>query len=163
MKQETFEEDEFLEEGDELSIDEFLSGENKFIKAPAVGESVEFILTGVKRKPAKKVKNPTTGKMMDIKLSGDNVDYYFEFLSTDDKYFEVATWQIIGKTKAIIKKIGKYGFKIKISHVADGRTAPQGTDSWKVYAEIDGSWKELKKVYNKETKEETEEWIDEEK
>ena len=146
--EEFVEEQEFLN-GDELTADEFLSGEGNFIKSPEVGEAVEFVLKSIKKIPEKKVKNPTTGKNMDIRLS--SVDYFYEFISDEGKALTVTSWQIVGKTKAILKKLGGYGHTLKIEHMADGRTAPKDVEVWKVYAEVDGTFKELNK--------ETNEWI----
>jgi len=135
-------------EGEDLTPEVFMEGSNNFIKAPAVGDSVEFVLKGVKQQKARKVKNPKTGNMMDIKLSGDGVDYYYDFIADDDKVFSCSTWQLVGKTRAIVKKLGKFGFKLKIEHVADGREISKDQDAWKVYAEVDGKFKELNKETN---------------
>ena len=133
-------------EGEDISVDDFLAGGNNFIASPEVGKSVEFVLKGVKKQKAKTVMNPKTNKPMDIGLS--KVDYYYDFLDTNDKAFSVSAWQIYGKTKAIVTKLGKFGFKVKIEHAADGRTVAPGTDAWKVYAEIDGEYKQLNKDSN---------------
>jgi len=149
MKNEEFIEDQDAFPEEDMSVDDFLAGGSNFIKSPAVGESVEFVLKGIKKQNAKKVKNPKTDKMMDITLS--SVDYYYDFTTEDDKVFSVTSWQIVGKTKAILKKLGKYGIKLKIFHAADGMKAEKGVDAWKVYAEVDGIYKELDR--------ETNEWI----
>ena len=150
------EEEKFIEDqeafndatGDTLTEEEFILGNGNFIKSPEVGESIEFVLASVKKKKAKKIKNPKTGQMMDIRLSGDDVDYYYDFIADDEKVFTCSTWQIVGKTKAIVKKLGSFGFRMKIQHVADGRKAPKGTDAWKVYADVDGEFKELDRESN---------------
>ena len=130
-------------QGEDLTAEDFMEGENNFIKSPPVGESVEFVLAKVVKQKAKKVKNPITGNMMDIGLSGDGVDYYYDFVADDDQVFSCSTWQIVGKTRAIIKKLGKFGIKLKIEHLADGREIKKGEDAWKVQTEIDGKWVEL--------------------
>ena len=136
-------------EGEDLSGDDFVKGNNSFLKSPAVGDSIEFELVGIKKMPAKKVKNPTTGKSIDIGLS--SVDYYFDFLTRDKEVFSVTSWQIVGKTKAILKKLGgKYGMMLKIEHCVDGRTAAKDTEAWKVYAFVEDGFKELDR--------ESEEW-----
>lgn len=142
------EDQEFYEEDkNSLTAEDFLSGEGDFIKNPGIGESIEFTLKSVRKQPAKKVKNPKTGKNMDISLS--SVDYYFDFISDEDKALTVNSWQVVGKTKAILKKLGgKYGIPLKIEHVLDGMKAPKGADAWKVYTKIDGVWKELDKETN---------------
>lgn len=141
------EDQESFSEGNDISADDFMAGESNFIPNPKVGESVEFVLKGVKKQNAKKVKNPKTGRNMDIQLS--SVDYYYDFLTDDDKSFSVTSWQIVGKTKAILKKLGgKYGIKLKIEHAADGMKAEKGVEAWKVYTEIDGQYKELDKETN---------------
>jgi len=147
---ETFvEEQDAFSGGDELSAEKFMEGENNFIKSPDIGEHIEFVFTSVKKQPAKKVKNPKTGNTMDIGLSGDGVDYYYDFISEDGKAFSCSTWQIVGKTKAIIKKLGgKFGVKLQIHHIADGRTIPKDQEAWKVYAEVDKKWQELDRESN---------------
>ena len=141
------EDQEFYNENNDLAADDFLTGEGNYIKNPAVGESVEFTLKSVRKQPLKKMKNPKTGRNMDIKLS--SVDYYFEFIDENDKALTVTSWQIVGKTKAIMKKLGgKYGVPLKIEHVLDGQEAPQGADAWKVYTKVDDEWKELDRETN---------------
>jgi hypothetical protein len=145
--EELVEDQDFFEDGEDMSADEFMAGEGNFIKSPAVGEEVEFVLKGIKKQTAKRITNPKTGKSMDIKLS--SVDYYYDFLSDDGKALSVTSWQIVGKTKAILKKLGGYGHKLKISHLLDGMKAPKDAEVWKVYVEIDGQFKELDRKSNK--------------
>jgi len=149
MAKNEFENDDAFDECDELTTDEFLEGDGNFIKNPAVGESVEFNLKSVTKQKSKTVKNPKTGNNMDIGLS--KVDYYYDFVSDEDKTFSCSSWQILGKVKAIVKKLGKFDVKLKLSHVADGRTVSKDEPAWEVYAEIDGEYKQLDR--------ETREWV----
>jgi hypothetical protein len=139
---------EFFEETEDLSADDFMSGEINFLKNPAVGESIEFTLSGVKKQNAKKIKNPKTGKNMDITLS--SVDYYYDFLDEDGKTLTVTSWQVVGKTKAILKKLkaSKYNVPLRITHVADGMKTAKGVDAWKVFTKVSGEWKELDREKN---------------
>jgi len=139
------EEQDTFSEGEDMAADNFIESESKFIPTPKVKDSVEFTLIGVKKQKKKQVKNPKNGKTMDIALS--KMDYYYDFISDDDgKAFACTSWQILGKTKAIIKKLGgKYGVKLKFSHIADGREVK---DAWKVYAEVEGEYKELDEESN---------------
>lgn len=139
--------DEKLENQDDtLSLDDFLAGEGNYVKSPAVGEYIVLDLEAIRKMPAKKVKNPKTGKNMDITLS--SVDYYYDFLLKDGREFTCTAWQIVGKTKAILKKLKTYDVSLKITHLADGQKTSKDEDAWEVEAMINGKFMKLDKESN---------------
>lgn len=138
-----------VQENDGLSLEEFTENQT-YIKNPAVGSSVEFVLKKIVQVPAKKVKKPN-GQNMDVKLS--SVDYFYEFVTTEDKVYTCTYWQVVGKVKAILKKVKKInGLPLKIEHVFDGHgnDVPKGQELYKVYTKLEGSneWKQLNKETN---------------
>lgn len=142
MKEEKFVEDQeaFEADGENVDFNEFITG-GKFLKNPKIGESVEFTIKSIVKKPSKVVVNPKTKKKMNIGLSG--ITYYYEFNTIKDEVYSPMAWEVVGKIKAIGKKLGHLeNVALKITHIRDGREESD-EDAYKVEAMVDGSWKQL--------------------
>lgn len=138
-----FETEDMTQEGELMDFDEFISGDNSFIKNPEVGQSVEFTVKEIRKMPSKKVAIPGK-KPFEVTLS--SVDYFYDIITTEDKIYSVTKWQIVGKLKAIGRKLGKLNsVQLKIEHAADGFAAKTKVEAWKVYAMVDGKYKQLGK------------------
>lgn len=143
MEDEKFVQDqETFSDGEDMSFDDFTKG-GSFLKNPAVGESIEFTLSKIIKKKAKKVVNPKNPKKsFDVKMSG--VDYYYEFITSKSETYTPLSWQIIGKVKAIGRKLGHLqGLNLKISHVADGFKDKDAQEIYKVYVKNNDKYQEL--------------------
>lgn len=137
------EQENFSDSGSEQSFEEFTTGGN-FLKNPAVGSSIEFTLSKIVKQKAKTVVHPQNPKIkFDVKLS--KVDYYFDLVTADGSTYTPLAWQVIGKIKAIGRKLGHLqGVDFKISHIADGFKDKTAKEVYKVYAkQADGKYYEL--------------------
>lgn len=147
MVETDFEQEDVTQEeaqGQLVEFDEFITGESSFLKSPAVGEAVEFTVKEIRKMPAKKVAIP--GKKPFV-VSLSSVDYYYDVITDRGLAFTVSKWQLVGKMKAIFKKLGKAtGVQLKVFHVLDGRDTEK--DSWEVSALVDGQYKQLNKESN---------------
>lgn len=122
---------------EELSLDDL---GKKYIKSPAVGESIEFVL--------KKIKKSTNvdavtkdGKKFSTALT--SVNYKMIYQTSNDEEFSPKSWEVVGKINAICRKLKKIdGIKLKVTHIKDGMKDKEG-DNYNVQAEVDGAFKQL--------------------
>jgi len=114
---------------DGLTLDD-LNTESQYIKNPAVGESITLDV-------AKIVKNNKTqittkdGVKIDLALS--KVDYNYVIHTKDEKFYTCSVWEVWRKIEAICKEKKKTkGFKIKITHVKNGKMGQKGESNYSV-------------------------------
>jgi hypothetical protein len=122
---------------EELSLEDL---GKKFIKAPKVGEEIQFILDKiVKSKNIDAVDK--NGKKFKTNLT--SVDYKIVFISNYGEELAIHSWEAIGKVTGICKKLGKIkGVELKIKHIADGMKE-KNVETYKVQTKINDEWKEL--------------------
>lgn len=145
MGNETFEEEEILED-DELTLDDLNAG---WIGNPPVGEEVIFVVDKLR----KLVGTALIGKKKDgssFKKNLSNVNYGYEIETSKGDKYTVAAWEIFGKMKSIMQKLGKInGVEVRIKHLIDGMKTKTKDDKYEVAAKVGKDFK----VLNRETKE----------
>jgi len=125
------------EYGEELTLDDL---SKKFIKAPSIGEEVEFVLKKIFKSDDIEAIGKD-GKKFSTALS--NVDYKMVYLTKNSEEFAPKSWEVVGKTNAICRKLKKIeNVEIKVKHILDGRIE-KDKDCYEVSTKVDGIYKQL--------------------
>ena len=139
------------------SVDEFNTLDDmspQFIRAPKVGEKVEFVVKEFKKVTEKdelEFSFEKNGKQKTATNALSSVDFGIKLITTEGAVFWVNSWSVWGQVKAIAKKLGSNnlnGLELEIDHALNGMVEENRDKAWIVRAKVEGAFKQLNKETN---------------